>query len=252
MEKTISNHRHLRDFTIIPNDILRNTELSFSVKGLLCYLLSLPNDWEIKVDYIVETFDETERSILRGLKDLIETGYCKRVPKRINGKLAGQMYMITDIPFDFSVPAKNEGAGNPVPADSRPTGNADPRENAGAEENILFNNKELSLFNENERPAPRESANERKCLFEKSKFYNFEKFREMLEKDSDIAGRGIDFYYYYNRIKNWSGGNGQKKNNWILTAKNWMMDDAEKGKLKLENSTGLSPDAMEYLQSMGE
>lgn len=96
----------------------------------------------------------------------------------------------------------------------------------------------------------KQSRRKPKCLFEDSEFADFEKFKAQFT-EPEFAD--IDLFYYYNRIKNWSGANGKKKNNWILTAKNWMMDDAEKGKLHRLNPGGaLSPEAIEYLQNMAD
>lgn len=251
MEHTITNHRHYNNFTIIPNAILQDTEMTFAEKGLLAYLLSLPKDWDIRVLNIAETFGETERGILKLIKGLIDRGYCKRVPIRKDGRLAGQQYIITDIANDFSAPTKNEGAANLAPQNFRPTENSAPLKNGGAEIiNTLFNEEDsIIITNKEKRDAP-SSTRERKCLFENSKFADFEKFKAQFT-ESDFAD--IDLFYYYNRIKNWSGGNAKKKADWILTAKNWMMDDAEKGKLhRLSSGSALSPEAIEYLQNMAD
>lgn len=96
----------------------------------------------------------------------------------------------------------------------------------------------------------KQSRRKPKCLFEDTEFADFEKFKE---KFVEPEFADIDLLYYYNRIKNWSGANGKKKNDWILTAKNWMMDDAEKGKLhRLSSGSALSPEAIEYLQNMAD
>ena len=39
-----------------------------------------------------------------------------------------------------------------------------------------------------------------------------------------------NFTYYHEVIKNWSDSNGEKKLNWIATAKNWMARDLKEGK----------------------
>ncbi len=250
MEHTITSHRHYNNFTIIPNAILRDTEMTFAEKGLLGYLLSLPKDWDIRVLNIAETFGDTERGILKLLKGLIERGYCKRVPIRKDGRLAGQQYIITDIANDFSAPTKNEGAANSAPQNFSPTENSAPLKNGGAEIiNTLFKEEDI-VNNKEKRETPTSTTRERKCLFEDSKFADFDKFKDNFTAP-DFAD--IDLFYYYNRIKNWSGANGKKKNDWILTAKNWMMDDAEKGKLhRLSSGSALSPDAIEYLQNMAD
>lgn len=227
--------------------------MTFAEKGLLSYLLSLPDNWDIRVSVIAETFGETERGILKLLRGLIEMGYCKRVAIRKDGRLAGQHYVITDVANDFSAPAKNEGAENSASQNFSPAENSAPLKNDGAERiNTLFQEDNIYINNNNKkREAPASTTRERKCLFEESKFYDYELFRaQFTESEFD----DVDLYYYYNRLKNWSGGNGKKKNDWILTARNWMMDDADKGKLKKikDVGAGLPPDAIKYLQDMAD
>ena len=48
-----------KDFTVMSNHHLRNTELSLKAKGLLSLMLSLPEDWdyttkEANVDYLLD------------------------------------------------------------------------------------------------------------------------------------------------------------------------------------------------------
>lgn len=248
MEHTITNHRHFSNFTIVPNQILRDKNMTFAEKGLLSYLLSLPDNWDIRVSVIAETFGETERGVLKLLKGLIDMGYCKRIAIRRDGRLAGQQYVITDVANDFSAPAKNEGAGISASQNFRPAENSAPQKNEGAEEiNTLFDEEDSIIYNK-KRGAPALKTRERKCLFEESKFYDYELFREQFS-GADFVG--VDLSYYYERIKNWSGANGKKKNDWILTARNWMMDDAEKGKLK-KIMGELPQDALDYLREMSD
>lgn len=253
MEYEISNHRHYSDFTIIPNEILRSKELSFFDKGLLCFLLSLPNDWKINLSYIAETYGESERAILKSIKNLIEVGYCKRTPLRKDGKLRGQHYQITDIANDFSAPIKNEGSEKTDPQKKQTSEKADPQKSEGSyKENTLFNEEIISI-KEEENKEPKISTRERKCLFAESKFYDFELFAKCFERDNDFAG--VDLQYYYSRIKFWSGANNQKKCDWIMTAKNWMLTDYNKGQLKRidnSNSSSLSASAIKYLQAMAD
>ena len=253
MEHTITNHKHFSNFTIIPNEILRDKNMTFAEKGLLSYLLSLPDNWDIRVSVIAETFGETERGILKLLRGLIEMGYCKRVAIRKDGRLAGQHYVITDVANDFSAPAKNEGAENSASQNFSPAENSAPLKNEGAERiNTLFQEEDNIYINNNKkREAPASTTRERKCLFEESKFYDYELFRAQF---TELEFADVDLYYYYNRLKNWAGANGKKKNDWILTARNWMMDDSDKGKLKKikDVGAGLPPDAIKYLQDMAD
>lgn len=243
MEHLITNHRHYRDFTIIPNELLQREDLSIFSRGLLCYLLSLPEDWRINVSVLSEKFQESERKILVSLKELIELGYCKREPRRIDGKLAGQHYFITDIPFDFSAPQKNDGAA--TQQNSRPAEIPAPQKNEGAEkEYSLFDKEDIEINKEKSK-----STRERSCLFSNSKFADFDKFRTEIEKAEKYAGADIE--YYYECVKNWSDAKGVKREDWIATAKNWMLRDFNEGKLRKERSAGgLTQDDIDYLKLM--
>lgn len=242
MEHLITNHRHYRDFTIIPNELLQREDLSIFSRGLLCYLLSLPEDWRINVSVLSEKFQESERKILVSLKELIEFGYCKREPRRIDGKLAGQHYFITDIPFDFSAPQKNDGAA--TQQNSRPAEIPAPQKNEGAE-------KEYSLFDKEDIEINKEKSKntrERFCLFENSKFFDIDAFKAALR---DEAEAGIDVEYYYYAVKDWSASKGAKKKDWIATARNFMRGDADAKRLhKVQDDDNAN--MIQYLKDMAE
>ena len=81
----------------------------------------------------------------------------------------------------------------------------------------------------------------------KQYFPNIEKIKyEGHESKNPMAFR----YYDAERVVN-----GKKMKDWIATARNFMRGDMEKNKLhrlQAAGPGGLSPDAVEYLQSMGE
>lgn len=90
------------------------------------------------------------------------------------------------------------------------------------------------------------------CLFANSKYNRFEDFAACFTAQ-DFAG--IDIAYYYHAVADWSAQKGMKMKDWIATARNFMRGDMEKNKLhrlQAAGPGGLSPDAVEYLQSMGE
>ena len=89
------------------------------------------------------------------------------------------------------------------------------------------------------------------CLFENSRFYDFNTFAAEF-KAPEFAD--VDIVYYYHAVADWSAQKGKKMKDWIATARNFIRGDIEKGKLhKLtEQGAGLSPDAIEYLKQMGE
>ena len=63
-----------KDFTIMCNHHLRNTELSLKAKGLLSLMLSLPEDW----DYTTKGLAHICKEITTALKELERHGYLTR------------------------------------------------------------------------------------------------------------------------------------------------------------------------------
>jgi hypothetical protein len=64
-------------------------------------------------------------------------------------------------------------------------------------------------------------------LFVDSDVNTIEKFEQsFIGTQYEVA----NFNYYFEVIKNWSDANGEKKKDWIATAKNWMARDITNGK----------------------
>lgn len=64
-------------------------------------------------------------------------------------------------------------------------------------------------------------------LFSESPFFDLETFKQQF---TGTQYEGANFHYYHEVINNWSASNGNKKKDWIATAKNWMASDMTKGK----------------------
>ena len=95
----------------------------------------------------------------------------------------------------------------------------------------------------------KESTREKVCLFEDSRFHDFELFKTQFQ-EPEYAG--VDLYYYFKRAETWSGGNSKRKADWIMTVKNWMTMDYQRGELQKIKPQGLPESAMRYLQSMAD
>jgi hypothetical protein len=69
----------LRDnFTVITNQVVNDPDLSWGAKGVLCYLLSKPTDWQFFVADIVKHAKCSEHEVQKLLKELEQAGYLKR------------------------------------------------------------------------------------------------------------------------------------------------------------------------------
>jgi len=73
--------------------------LSFKAKGILVYLLSRPDDWQIYESEIVKHSIDGLASIRAGIKELIDKGYIVRQRKRNEGgKFQGYLYNVYEVP----------------------------------------------------------------------------------------------------------------------------------------------------------
>jgi|GEM_PF-2449331 len=84
-EKIIrSSHDRENPFAQISRSLLRDNSLSFRARGLLCYMLSFPNNWEAHPQFIAKEAGIGKDQMYSILKELIESGYCRYHQPRQN------------------------------------------------------------------------------------------------------------------------------------------------------------------------
>lgn len=67
--------KSIRDFTMVKNDVLRSKSLTIEERGLLVYLLSLPEDWILYKSKLHENMPDSKGTIDRVFKQLQDKGY---------------------------------------------------------------------------------------------------------------------------------------------------------------------------------
>ena len=88
-----------RDYTVMSNHHLRNTELSLKAKGLLSLMLSLPEDWDYTMRGLSRICKDGIDSIRVGVQELETQGYLVRQRVRLpNGQLGSVEYTILEQP----------------------------------------------------------------------------------------------------------------------------------------------------------
>lgn len=99
----IKRAKRRTNFTMISNVGLRDERLSYKAKGILAYMLSLPDDWVFYESELVKHSTDGKASVKSGLKELQETGYLTRKRRRDDkGHLKEAMWEISDEPMsDF-------------------------------------------------------------------------------------------------------------------------------------------------------
>lgn len=93
-----------KQYTIINNHLLKNTDLSLKAKGLLCLMFSLPEDWNFSTKGLTSIVKDGETSVRATLKELEENKYLIRTPTRDDkGIIVDWEYHIFEKPYDPSV-----------------------------------------------------------------------------------------------------------------------------------------------------
>ena len=91
------------NFTTVGNAALLNLSLSLKAKGLLSIMLSRPDGWVYRMDWIAKQSRDGRESTQAAMKELIEHGYVVRSAKRseVGGKFDGWAYEVSDDPADL-------------------------------------------------------------------------------------------------------------------------------------------------------
>jgi len=94
-----------KNFTQVPNALLRNPNITSKAKAILCLLLSNKEGWSSHISTIQTMMKEKNDAIRTGLQELEKHGYFLRVRYR-NKKTKiwrGSFWAYTDIPWQFSI-----------------------------------------------------------------------------------------------------------------------------------------------------
>lgn len=92
------------NYTIMSNAGLQDARLSLKAKGLLAYMLSLPDDWIFYESEIVKHATDGKQSVRTGLKELQENGYLLKEQARSKvGKFSKVDWVLFDEPENADV-----------------------------------------------------------------------------------------------------------------------------------------------------
>ena len=115
------------NFTIMSNVGLRDKRLSFKAKGLLAYMLSLPDDWVFYEEEITKHSTDGKQSVRTGLKELQQFGYLIKNQSREKGKFAKVDWLLYDEPGNVDIqvflPQTEKRSTDNPPTENPPTEN---------------------------------------------------------------------------------------------------------------------------------
>ncbi|MGG3046251.1 DnaD domain protein [Bacillus anthracis] len=127
-----------KNYTTINNTGLKDTRLSWKAKGILAYILTLPDDWIFYMEEVTKHSKDGIASLKAGMKELKECGYVKRFPiKGEDGKISKWETIIYEVPQVEKPLVENQLVEKPSV------------ENLPVENQPLLNTKELSTNKQN-------------------------------------------------------------------------------------------------------
>lgn len=95
----------IKDFTQVPNDLLKNPNITGKAKSILCILLSNKKGWTSYITTLSKMMKEGIDAIRSGVIELEEHGYLLRIRYR-NKKTkqwVGSFWAYADIPYNFKL-----------------------------------------------------------------------------------------------------------------------------------------------------
>jgi hypothetical protein len=96
-------------YLIMNKACLDDISLSWKAKGILTYLLSLPDDWKVYIEELSKHTKDGIKSTNTGIKELITAGYIERkiLREEITNRFAGYEYIVSETPKAENGKAEN-------------------------------------------------------------------------------------------------------------------------------------------------
>ncbi len=82
----------------------QHCKMSLQAKGLLALLLSFPDNWEIRMNDIINRSRNGRDSTRKNWTELINEGYVQRVYVRENARIKNSAYIVYDEPVKSESP----------------------------------------------------------------------------------------------------------------------------------------------------
>lgn len=93
-----------KNYSVINNEFLKRDDLSWKAKGILAYVLSLPNDWIINIDEVMNHATEGKAAFRSGWNELVEAGYIERNPIREKQRIKYWETIVKEKPGITAIP----------------------------------------------------------------------------------------------------------------------------------------------------
>lgn len=217
---------HKENYTCISNDVFKS-DLSLKARGMLCTMLSLPDDWEFSENGLQAILADGQTSIRSAIKELEGAGFLSRTRERDeSGRMGRCVWIVCDYPRF---------------------------ENPNLVNSNLGNGPQLSTKQQStNKPTTKESRKEPR--------HKFGEYQNVLLSDSDMEKLKEEFPNDWEqrieRLSSYMASTGKTYKNHLATIRNWARRDrdAKRNTVSRETSSGFDKkiDADYYYQSTGD
>lgn len=90
------------NYVVMNRTALQDKRLSWKAKGIMAYMLSMPDDWIFYMEELTKHSTDGERSFRSGFKELTDLGYVKRKPIREGQRIARWETIVYEVPLHCS------------------------------------------------------------------------------------------------------------------------------------------------------
>lgn len=97
-------------YTRISNHVFSDHRLSFKAVGVLCQLLSYPDNWKVNAKHLSTTHTDGQTAVRSALKELKECGYLRKYP--VKDEL-GRISYWESVIFEFPLEEETQNVENP-------------------------------------------------------------------------------------------------------------------------------------------
>ncbi len=110
MDDTVIIRRRVRsNFTTLPNDVIRDPRLSWKSLGILVYVLSLPDNFRLRLSHLAKQKASGRDARRSGLLELQVAGYLVIIRERGRGKFTHTTWAVTDDPWQWGDASPRSG-----------------------------------------------------------------------------------------------------------------------------------------------
>lgn len=224
---------HKENYTCISNDVFRS-DLSLKARGMLCTMLSLPDDWEFSENGLQAILKDGQTSIRSAIKELEAAGFLSRTRERDeNGRMGRCVWIVCDYPH-FENPSMD------TPSLDKSNWDYEPQLSTKGQSTKGQSTKESSTKKETR--------------------HKYGEYKNVLLSDSDIEKLKTEFLTDWEerieRLSSYMASSGKSYKNHLATIRNWARRDRDTKRetVSRETSSGFNKkiDADYYYQSSGD